>query len=1309
MKKNERDPKVLLRQAERLDAVALLQLIHEVNPTGEGLRPDTVRQRYQLKAALQSMLVEKYGESLVFVWDAPGEIIGVKHRYFDMNACHVPLGELSDRARSYITFRRDTDEEVVPPTWSSAPDERRTKGGTVAGLDDASGMSSKDNETLSLEELRRRSEGALAEYDYEAAEGWLRQAFIASRGALVDARALADFYIMQMGRDDEGAALAAGLPRESREDARLAGMLALACARLGRLEEAERWWGASDSDAALEARLVATSRYLVDGDAEAAGTLIQCLRDIPSQLVHRRDELSAQLAALRRKLLQPREAEMAAFWVEGNWQRAGELAAAILAELPNHPAARGMLHQVAERRRQADAAQLYAALSGARSAGDIAREMILLKELKRLTPDNAEIERALGDAQARILAQETAAALQMVGDKLATSGRQRGLSAFLALRPELQEAVAAKLNEPALSLALTAIRDGVPPDAAVLAEAICTLCDIIAPEAAGADPADALDRLTRYENVLEKSITYRQNKKRLNEALQQKNRERAQNRLFELAAAVDAGAVATAAELERAIEPQHLDPARRERFKALGRLLQYQQHNLAGEQRITELVRGGECHAAARHAAELAELVTVPDETSRRTVWLALREDCLHAGDRHFQAIREGGAPGEALTREGIYLTGTDLAYAHHPSGGETVLTGAFGRSLFASLTATANGASRTLLVQLPRPLPFPHAVHLGDTIRIDSASPGRVTIRRHDLMVEDWLSFAEFVPDDSIVEDGFSSNDGRFFWIDYVEKDGHRSDHKLIVVDTKKWAVVRRLDYSGALNVVREPQFRALCFNDAKCRLRAHDERGAVVEDLQWPEENNWISFALALPEEGGWLALPDAEFGDRADPIPIEAPDDDEYRPTPLTIVFISCHERPRTLARIADATLDDVHAFVIDRNERFLFLLLRTGEERTMQLAAYGLTGLVVTELYRTAVPDGAALIHSLTGAPVLISWISGGELKTTPLGHSAPPFVASDFESYERTPPLLDDSMTWRCPSIGTLVDATRPTEKGRYLNDIPFGADDSWAAHERNQNPDDIDLQLVVAACLCDSHDLDNEADQHIAWLRERHSNDSRVRALTAFRAASRGRWGEVSEILAGPPIDGTWLTPEIVQHLHHIHGMALYAAGEHRAAFARWQKALTVTGGCCPLDSISDYLTFHQSAIKGEGTGADAQKRVKRLYALLEADRLLIDGEPLAAWRLLEDLAPDTAQPQELARVAATILVLGSPPDGALIKAAALLAQFVAPDENPIHRPMPLPQPIANWDDERIAELRTKAQVWLDERRTQDSNQKSLR
>ena len=90
------------------------------------------------------------------------------------------------------------------------------------------------------------------------------------------------------------------------------------------------------------------------------------------------------------------------------------------------------------------------------------------------------------------------------------------------------------------------------------------------------------------------------------------------------------------------------------------------------------------------------------------------------------------------------------------------------------------------------------------------------------------------------------------------------------------------------------------------------------MVEELGWPEENNWISFALVLP---------DAEFGEQTAPIPVEEPDEDEYGPSPLTIVFISCRERPRTIARIADATLDDVHTFVIDRNERLLFLLLRT----------------------------------------------------------------------------------------------------------------------------------------------------------------------------------------------------------------------------------------------------------------------------------------------------------------------------------------------------------------------------------------------
>src|SRR5215471_16088411 len=49
-----------LRPGASIEAPELIQLIHEVNPSGHELKAEAERWRYQLKSRLQSLLMTKY-------------------------------------------------------------------------------------------------------------------------------------------------------------------------------------------------------------------------------------------------------------------------------------------------------------------------------------------------------------------------------------------------------------------------------------------------------------------------------------------------------------------------------------------------------------------------------------------------------------------------------------------------------------------------------------------------------------------------------------------------------------------------------------------------------------------------------------------------------------------------------------------------------------------------------------------------------------------------------------------------------------------------------------------------------------------------------------------------------------------------------------------------------------------------------------------------------------------------------------------------------------------------------------------------
>ena len=104
------DPHEVLAGRVEVDAGLLLDLIHRINPTGLGVSGAQQRSRYQLKSRLQSLLVERFTDELVFEAE-PGsdKVARIRHRYGARDACHAVLSELDIDARAVV--RRKLDEQ----------------------------------------------------------------------------------------------------------------------------------------------------------------------------------------------------------------------------------------------------------------------------------------------------------------------------------------------------------------------------------------------------------------------------------------------------------------------------------------------------------------------------------------------------------------------------------------------------------------------------------------------------------------------------------------------------------------------------------------------------------------------------------------------------------------------------------------------------------------------------------------------------------------------------------------------------------------------------------------------------------------------------------------------------------------------------------------------------------------------------------------------------------------------------------------------------------------------------------------------
>src|SRR5215472_3948022 len=70
-----------LRPGASIEAPELVQLIHEVNPSGHELKAEAERWRYQIKSRLQSLLITKFKEQLEEFRDASGRPGGREVRF----------------------------------------------------------------------------------------------------------------------------------------------------------------------------------------------------------------------------------------------------------------------------------------------------------------------------------------------------------------------------------------------------------------------------------------------------------------------------------------------------------------------------------------------------------------------------------------------------------------------------------------------------------------------------------------------------------------------------------------------------------------------------------------------------------------------------------------------------------------------------------------------------------------------------------------------------------------------------------------------------------------------------------------------------------------------------------------------------------------------------------------------------------------------------------------------------------------------------------------------------------------------------
>ena len=145
----------------RPSAEELAELIQRVNPSGHALPAAEERQRYRVKASLQSLLLRRHPE-LVVVQSEDGELLEISLVGTGRHAAHVPLEELDDDVRAWA--RRALVDRDDPRTATTS-----TRATTRGGSEDPLARAREARDRGAFDEALAFFETALAQASGRAA------------------------------------------------------------------------------------------------------------------------------------------------------------------------------------------------------------------------------------------------------------------------------------------------------------------------------------------------------------------------------------------------------------------------------------------------------------------------------------------------------------------------------------------------------------------------------------------------------------------------------------------------------------------------------------------------------------------------------------------------------------------------------------------------------------------------------------------------------------------------------------------------------------------------------------------------------------------------------------------------------------------------------------------------------------------------------------------------------------------------------------------------------------------------------------
>ncbi len=1253
----------------------LFELIHWVNPTGQELPARDAARLYSQKSGLQSLLIRRFGDQLTVKEDEREGIVSLEHDSGTRDACHAVLDELDADARAWA--RRQLDTGVVPgPAVDDGDREPRREvhqaGDDRLGLDDDLA----DAEESELLAIARRE---LDEFDYPAAERHLRLAFEKSRGSVEAAAPLLELLVGVMGMDRQAIELEPRLATSATTDPEVRISLALAAARLGDSEHAQRLAGGIEIPQAAEVYAALASGAIHDRRPEAARKHLdrasRCDPTYPrfASLEQEINELLAEVSRPAEHALEQRLLESGPLAVE-------DQARSLLAQWPDSEIARRVLREAAARRRRSEIKRHLELAEGALAEERFHDATIQFQAALDAGSKRADLPEMIEHTRELERQRQRQGRVDAVIEKFEQGATKAALLAYLALPRNLRDRVRQRVERPEIDW----LEEIGPTSSKTRAkEAVAAVLEFknMRQRRRSVDDPAILDALEPHQELLNGVAAARSWLRDIHSRLAEARRAKAEQMLDEARGAYQATDLERAEQLLDRLAGEHLSSRDRARAQRLRQQLLHAQERRLLEREYQRHLAANDPMGALDRARQLREQA---DGAEGQMRWQSAVQDLRNRLRREWQ-LEETIAP---LSLDDPYdLHPRGVPYESPPfwlddEGRELVLVEAWDHWLFIhAIDLTTRTVSDRVSLRTPEPMGrlLQEVYREGEHLHVVGEHGHLLEIGRDGWQILRWRSLRELLPEEAIIEHIRLVPGSPFVWLAFRPSPADR--WRCNVVDRRTWRIIRKLAGDFVQPILSSPPRVLLTPYDEGSKI--YSARGKPGPEVRLPFATRVLSAAASPDGSGLCLVTTDAHE---------ETEEQDEVLDLrPGAAGDLEIHSR----FRVADMEPDGVLQLAVLKELEIGFLRF-VNLENGNELLAFDGSGDRWRPLYRSPIPRGTVLVQDRHARHAVAVSFGRGSFAFTRLGPEPLPTLTPSTTSPHGGLPSLRTPFFCGYPTDDQLVAAV-----------------DALVGEMRRSSPDAVERRLQhlegelfgtrVAVCHARRrHAPDDPRWEEIAReLCAERPEDPASALLAAEAAAGKDRWEEVVQRLS--TVDPEGLDDGRGCHFHHLLGVAYLHLDRLDEATATLERGRQYELGSCPLEPLLALARPMSETPEPAEWGPEQPLARQLLGAVRIADRGLERGDLEAAREALE--RPQIRRANELQSAARlTEIYLRTPIDDRSADAVArrfrkrlACARFLHLQNAETMLRVGLDLAGVAWEKSRLEDLERRARAWLSE------------